>query len=243
MKRCSSRFLCSLFLLMTVTPSSTQTVKFSRHDYPANSGPFSVTATDVNGDGFADLLVGNTIFQQGVTVLLNNHDGTFTPPIESISHDQSADIVAIADMNGDGKPDVVFVDRFHFSISVMYGNGDGTFQLPVRAFFGGPNPNSLALADFNGDGRVDIVWAREGGAATASPPALRMMLNTGNDAQGHAQFAAPVDLLTSTDSTQNFFSVTTGDLNGDGKPDLAFLICCSSNPATPVIATEAFGHA
>src|SRR5215467_1631114 len=61
--------------------------------------------------------------------------------------------VQTADVNNDGKLDVVTVNRSAGTISVALGNGDGTFAAP-RSFAAGSYPRALAVADFNGDGKL-----------------------------------------------------------------------------------------
>ena len=66
--------------------------------------------------------------------------------------------VVIADVNGDGKPDLVFADFFS-GAGVMLGNGNGTFQPEVRFASGGQEVSGVAVADLNNDGKLDIVVA------------------------------------------------------------------------------------
>lgn len=68
-------------------------------------------------------------------------------------------LVVIADVNGDGKPDLVFADLNFSGAGVMLGNGDGTFQPEVRFASGGQEVSGVAVADLNGDGKLDIVVA------------------------------------------------------------------------------------
>jgi hypothetical protein len=77
--------------------------------------------------------------------------------------------VAIADINGDGQPDLVVAnavlelgDSDQNDAAVLLGNGDGTFQTPV-AFLVGKDPKSMALGDFNLDGKPDVAVAFDGG--------------------------------------------------------------------------------
>src|SRR5262245_11130657 len=78
--------------------------------------------------------------------LAREFHGRVDYPIASGS--QSA---VIADLNGDGKPDLAAVDYYVASVSILLGNGDGTFQ--THQDYGvGNSPNSIAAADFNADG-------------------------------------------------------------------------------------------
>jgi len=69
--------------------------------------------------------------------------------------------VAVADVNGDGKPDLVVANQFSDSVSVLLGKGDGTFQ-NAQNFAAGSRPLSVAVADVNGDGKPDLVVANSG---------------------------------------------------------------------------------
>ena len=92
-----------------------------------------------------------------VDVLLGNGDGTFQP--EAIYPTSAAPIsLAVGDINGDGKPDLVTASYYGTVVSVLLGNGDGTFQLPAN-YNAGSSPRSVVVADFNGDGKADLAVA------------------------------------------------------------------------------------
>ena len=69
--------------------------------------------------------------------------------------------MAVGDVNGDGKPDLVVANYGDNSVSVLLGNGDGTF-LPRPAYATGSSPFAVAVADVNGDGKPDLVVANYG---------------------------------------------------------------------------------
>src|SRR5262245_22865225 len=137
--------------------------------------PSAVAVGDLNGDGDLDLAVTNEYqtcsgeWGPGkVSVLLGNRDGTFRAPTSYASGGFQARSVAVGDLNGDGKLDVVVAnscpDDGHGTcpagsgqIGVLLGNGDGTLQAVVPYYSGGGLPNAVALADLNGDGHPDLV--------------------------------------------------------------------------------------
>jgi hypothetical protein len=133
---------------------------------------FSVAVADVNGDGKLDLVVANycpafgTCANGGaVGVLLGNGDGTFRPAATYGSGGESTG-VAVADVNGDGIPDLVLSNlcsdcgtSLDGTVGVLVGNGDGTFQPVVTYDSGASLGNSIAVADVNGDGKPDLLVA------------------------------------------------------------------------------------
>ena len=66
--------------------------------------------------------------------------------------------MAVGDVNGDGKPDLVVANDGSNTVSVLLGNGNGTFQAQ-QTFATGTEPNSVAVGDLTGDGKPDIVVA------------------------------------------------------------------------------------
>src|ERR1019366_4709092 len=121
----------------------------------------SVAVADVNGDGKPDVVVGNC-GDSTVGVLLGNGDGTFQPAVTYFTYFSGCwnpTAVAVADLNGDGKPDLVMGCGSIAAVGVMLGNGDGTFQPAVTYDSGGRDPWSVAVADVNGDGNPDLLVA------------------------------------------------------------------------------------
>jgi len=188
-------------------------------------GPHQVIVADVNGDGKPDLIVpnscvtiGNCTYGPGsVGVLLGKGDGTFQAAVAYGSGGDYAFSVAVADVNGDGKLDVLVANAYANTgcceagpLGVLLGNGDGTFQSVIPYSFGGLG--HLALADVNGDGKLDVV--------TGSG-----MVLLGN---GDGTFQAPVFYNTSVGG------MVVADVNGDGPPDVMVTNpCFNSNPNCP----------
>jgi hypothetical protein len=128
-------------------------------EYPTPSNSIAVVAGDFNGDGILDLATSNGrgTSTSTVSVLLGNGDGTFQSHVD-YSTGQGANLLTVADINGDGILDLAMSDLIASTVSVLLGNGDGTFQ-ENQDFATGNYPYGIAAADFNGDGRMDLAVA------------------------------------------------------------------------------------
>jgi hypothetical protein len=192
------------------------------------AAPLSVAIADVNGDGKPDIVVANlcesfdcSSSEGGVAVLLGNGNGTFQSALRYGSGGIGALSVAVADVNGDGRPDLVVgtCATGSFScglgqtgeVAVLLGNGNGTFQLATTYASGGWGTDSVAVADVNGDGKPDLLVTNFYDP-TKGLGSVGVLLGNGD---GTFQ---PVETYASNWSNVN--SVVVADVNGDGKPDL-----------------------
>jgi hypothetical protein len=180
----------------------------------------NLVVADFNGDGKPDVAVAanNT-----VAVLLGNGNGTFMAAqyLTRANDGLSTDGVAIADVNNDGKLDLVSNDSGS-EIGVWKGNGNGTFQTEQTSLV---NTNAYGtqpptLADMNGDGKVDIVIP--GGTG----PVVYIANGNGDGTFGNFN-SYPVAYIPQ--------SVAVADLNHDGKLDFAAGVNPNSQTATGVI--------
>ena len=160
-------------------------------------------AGDFNRDGKLDL------YGSGC-VSLGNGDGTFQSPACFSGDNSFPQAALVADINGDGKLDLMWLD-FLNQESVVFGLGDGTFPAPhflpgiARTAF-----RPIATADFNHDGNPDLAVTP---CTDNSCNALTLNLSLGN---ADGTFQPPLPPV----SGYQGGAILTGDFNGDGKPDL-----------------------
>jgi hypothetical protein len=192
-----------------------------------------LAVADLNGDGKLDLVT-TTLLSSGlrdVKVLLGKGNGTFAVPL-AFSPGGRATSVGVGDFNGDGKPDLVLVDRFNNTVSVLPGNGTGTFGSAITTALpsdvlglGGP-----AVGDFFKTGKPSVAVTT--GLGTVS-------VLQGN---GDGTFQAPVNFLVGFHGEQPA-TVIAADLIGNGKLDLVTTNALSDdvsvllNTTTPVVTT------
>ncbi len=208
--------------------------------FAVGNGPNALSAADLNGDNKPDLVVAN-IFDDTVSVLLNTGTGvggnaSFQSQVAFAVGAQPYD-VAIADVDGDGQPDLITANYGGNSVSVLRGNGLGSFGTQQIASVG-ERPVAVSVADVNGDRRPDLVTTnrRDG--------TLSVLQNNG----GTFALSQTLDAGTQPVST----AVT--NVNGDGRPSIVtvnysnrtprvLLASTSSfNPATPGNATESLNN-
>ncbi len=173
--------------------------------FGVGSQPRAVATADVNADGKLDLVVANGTAGT-VGVLLGNGSGGFgTQATFSVGTTPFG--VAVADLNRDGRLDLVTANNGSGNVSVLLGNGNGTFGSQTQ-LGAGTQARFVAVGDVNGDGKPDLVVANYG-AVTGT---VSVLLGNGN-----GTFVGQVTFAGGTQAS----SIVVGDLNRDGKLDLA----------------------
>ena len=164
-------------------------------------------AGDFTGDGRTDLAVANA-YDDSVSVLLGNGDGTFQPQV-TYAVGADPDAIVAGDFNGDGRLDLAVVNRDADSVSVLLGNGDGTFQ-PQVTYAVGANPDAIVAGDFTGDGRLDLAVVNAGTFDYSGSVSVLL----GN---GDGTFQPQVTYAVGA----NPRAIVSGQFSGDGHTDLA----------------------
>jgi uncharacterized protein (DUF2141 family) len=197
--------------------------------------PTDVALQDVNGDGKLDVLTisGTPFGMNQLAVMLNNGTGSFLPAVTyAIGNTINASYLAVGDVNGDGKLDVVTTNTDNGTVSVLINNGSGAF--PSAVVYSGRLGaadliGSLALKDVNGDRKLDIAVPNQ------SRGIIKILLNDGTGTFTSLPTTFPTESVSS-----HPYSALLADLNADGKADIVttnyrtnnigVLLNTSSNP-------------
>ncbi len=208
----------------------------SASTFGAGMGPNGLALADLTGDNKPDLVVSNLgtysygcdCYQQGdrVAVLKGHGDGTFDVPVY-LPTPQGPGAVALADMNGDGKRDILVTTPGGYrniclcwaganKLSVFLNNGSGGFSGRIDRSVG-LRPVGLATADFNTDGKTDVALAHAGlwdGSSCYCHTGSSVVTLLGN---GNGTVTPDTTLTTGASPS----SIVVQDLTGDGILDIA----------------------
>jgi len=180
--------------------------------------PEAIITGDFNKDGFPDIAIANNNDGgQDVAVLLNDGTGNFLAPTPySLSNGFNTIGMAAADLNNDGKLDLIVPMSYGSNVAILLGNGDGTFQAETDLATVSSYPFAVAVADFNGDGKVDL-------AITSYYENSGIMVAMGN---GDGTFQTPVSVASTLQDTNYANPYTSfiqaADIDGDGNQDLVY---------------------
>jgi len=202
---------------MGTLPSVAADATFNRIETLTNQYANALVTADLNGDGLPDLVGIYSRVNNTFSVQLANGDGTFAKPVSYTLpvNQQYPMYIATADINNDGKADVILATGD--DLSVYFGRGDGTLATPRNTTLPGLAAIQLIVSDFNHDGKPDAALAMG-----------RSVVVMWGDGQGG--FSAPVNILTVTDN-QGFSAMAAGDFDSDANADIA--VGVSNGPCNP----------
>ena len=176
-------------------------------DYPVGSGPERLIAPDLDHDGHLDLVVPN-LFSKSLSVLRGVGDGTFESKPD-VAVGRSPVGVAAVDLDHDGSVDLAVTNSGDSTLSVL--RGDGAGGVLGRTDYATPAaPGAIVVADFNGDGESDLAVT----LAVDSVGARSVAVWTGT---GTATLGPRTDVVAGPSAK----ALAVGDIDGDGRPDLA----------------------
>jgi hypothetical protein len=199
-----------LTLSCSVNPQKTNATAAVSSRIPVGASPGSIVIADLNSDGKMDLAVANG-GSRNVTIMLGDGTGGFKQAAGSpfAAGDEPTD-VAVGEINGDGKVDLVIANHGTKYVTVLLGDGCGGFAPAPNSPFtvkSDPHPHGVALADFNGDKKLDIVvddWQNSN---------VTVLFSNGKDG-----FLSPG--VSFAVGKMPYHKVRAADVNGDGKPDI-----------------------
>ncbi|HMJ64367.1 MAG TPA: VCBS repeat-containing protein [Candidatus Binatia bacterium] len=175
--------------------------------FACGPSPYPVALADVNGDNNLDIVVPNTApGPTTITVLLGDGRGEFhAAPRSPFKANDRAYFVAVADLNGDNKPDIVATHDDASIATIHLGDGNGNFvQASNSPLELGNRGWSVVPVDANRDGKIDLAFGAEHGVAVFL-----------GDGRGGFQRASGSPFRTG----RGTWRIEVIDVNQDGKPD------------------------
>ncbi len=197
----TSGLACTPHVARLRTATAPATGRYAAEVFPIDGPTRAAVARDVNADGNLGYV---SVSGASISVLLGDGTGRFGAPVNTAVRTNPM-ALAVGDVNGDGRLDVVTANTASNNVSIYLGDGDGSFTAlaSVRIFTA---PRWVALGDVNGDGKLDM--------ATANIDTNRVTVLLGDGAGGFPTRAEyPVG------ASPSF--VALADLTGDGKVDVA----------------------
>jgi hypothetical protein len=211
-------------LLNATAPGSDSPAFAPTQNFPVGKDPVSVKLGDINGDGRLDIVVADT-YDNTLSVLLNGTPpgaSFVTLPVEQqFVPGESPVSVAIGDVNNDGKSDLIVSNAGSQFVSVLLNTTPagtpGASFLPPQIFPAGAGLGDVVLGDFNGDGRLDVAVSNSQQTTYSRSLPIAILLNGTPPGAPTVALTAPQLFPGGPAPT----ALAVGDINGDGRPDLA----------------------
>ena len=188
-------------------------------DYASGNGSIGIAIADMNGDGRPDIIVasGNSgMFSIFKNITTSPGSIAFDPKLDQTLSDHP-DNIATADLDKDGKPDLIVANFSGKSISIFRNSGsNGNISFaPAIQYAVGDAPTNVSTGDLDDDGKLDLIV---GNYSSGSISFYKNLSDIGNISFGFRQ-----------DSVLSTTNISVADLNGDGKPDLCAGINLTGN--------------
>jgi hypothetical protein len=171
---------------------------------PLRATAMALLSADLDGDGIPDLAVGQT---QSILLFSGSGDGSFGEPLEvpvgGQSFGNSPIVIHAADVNLDGKPDLIVLYQYSGRVSLLVSTAEGGFRQEIPEVPDLGWLHDTAIADFNKDGKPDLAVCGDYGYMVLAG-------NGDGSFQPAKQFPDPA----------RPFTAAAWDFNGDGAPDL-----------------------
>jgi hypothetical protein len=180
--------------------------------------PSAVAIGDVNGDSRNDVVVTTDSYFSPANdyklkvFLQDGQGGLATAVTYSLTANPIADDVAVGDINGDGKDEVILANRMD-GVRVLVQDDSG--GLVIGADYKNDGPDLIQLADMDRDGLLDVVALFKDGAIFPNDDKIGIFFQNGG---GTLDPAVKYDVVYG-----DFSDLSVGDLNGDTRPDIAIM--------------------
>ena len=210
----------TITVLINTTPVGAATPSFADPQViPVGLDPEAVMATDINGDGSPDLVVGD--YNDGTIMVLLNATATGAATVDfsnqlTIATSGSPLKLVTADMNGDGLPDIIAMNYGYNTVTVLLnttapGSTTASFVDPQYFDVGGLGDGiAVIAADLNGDGVPDIAVTDQAAGT------VQVLMNTTTQGNSVVALGAPQSFAVGGTP----MALISVDVDGDGLPDL-----------------------